>query len=41
MPVDCGEPHLDALNHDRFTVCGPKADRVGAEVGDGLAMAVT
>ncbi len=40
VPADCGELHLDALNHDRFTMSGPKADRMGGEVGDGLALAI-
>lgn len=40
VPADCGELHLDALNHDLFTACEPKEDRMGAEVGGGLAMAI-
>jgi len=31
-----GALHLDALNHDRSTVCGSKADGMGAGVSGGL-----
>ncbi len=32
-----GALHLDALNHDRSTTCGPKADGMGAGASAGLA----
>lgn len=34
-----GALHLDALNHDRSTVCGPKADGMGTEVSGGMMAA--